>query len=166
MKIRTMIQCALLASLISICAWLAVPVGDIAVTLQTFGVFVALFTLGGRYGTLTILLYLSLGAVGLPVFSGFQGGLGALLGVTGGYLWGFLLTGVVFLLLGDKAPLPAAFLGLAVCYFCGSAWIWHLYAKADVIWILLKCVFPYVLPDLAKIFLACHISKRIKNALK
>ena len=166
MKIRTMIQCALLASLISICAWLAIPVGDIAVTLQTFGVFVALFTLGGRYGTLTILLYLSLGAVGLPVFSGFQGGLGALLGVTGGYLWGFLLTGVVFLLLGDKAPLPAAFLGLAVCYICGSAWIWHLYAKAAVIWILLKCVFPYVLPDLAKIFLACHISKRIKNALK
>ena len=74
-----MVVCSLFSSLIAICAWISIPIGDIAFTLQTFAVFLALGTLGGKWGTVSILIYLALGAVGLPVFSGFQGGIGTLL---------------------------------------------------------------------------------------
>ena len=66
----------------AVCAWISIPFGYIAFTMQTFAVMLALFTLGGKWGTASVFVYLLLGAVGLPVFSGFQGGLGVLLGVT------------------------------------------------------------------------------------
>ena len=81
MKVRNMALCALFAALLAVCAWLAIPVGDTAFTMQTFGVLLTLGLLGGRWGSVSILLYLLLGLVGLPVFSGFQGGFGVLLGV-------------------------------------------------------------------------------------
>ena len=87
---------SLFAALLAVCAWICIPVGDIAVTLQTFGVALALLLLGGKWGTVSIGIYLLLGMVGLPVFSGFRGGIGALAGVTGGFLWGFLASGLIF----------------------------------------------------------------------
>ena len=65
-------------------------------TLQTFGIFLALFVLGGKWGSVSILVYLLLGLAGAPVFAAFQGGIGTLVGITGGYLWGFLLTGLSY----------------------------------------------------------------------
>ena len=85
-----MTLCALFGALIALCSWLCVPIGDIAFTMQTFAVFLTLGLLGGKWGTVTILVYLLLGAVGMPVFTAFRGGIGVLAGVTGGYLWGFL----------------------------------------------------------------------------
>ena len=70
-KIRNMVLCGLFAALITLCAWLSIPLGDVAITLQTFAVFLCLSVLGGKLGTLTVLVYLLLGAVGIPVFSGF-----------------------------------------------------------------------------------------------
>ena len=96
MPLKNNILCALFAALLAICAWLSLPVADISFTMQTFGVFTALGLLGGKRGTLSIALYLLLGIAGLPVFAGFQGGLGVLLGSTGGYIWGFLLAGLVY----------------------------------------------------------------------
>jgi biotin transport system substrate-specific component len=80
---------AFFAALITVCSWISLPVADIAFTMQTFGVFLALGLLGGKWGSVAIAIYLLLGAVGMPVFSGFRGGVGMLAGVTGGYLWGF-----------------------------------------------------------------------------
>ena len=80
---------ALFAVLLTVCAWISVPL-PVPFTLQTFAIFAALGILGGRRGTWAVAVYLLLGAVGLPVFSGFRGGLGALLGTTGGYILGFL----------------------------------------------------------------------------
>ena len=90
MKIRKMTRCALLAAVMAVCAWISVPVGELAVSLQTFAVFLTLGFLGGRLGSAAVLVYLLLGAAGVPVFAGFRGGIGVLLGPTGGYLWGFL----------------------------------------------------------------------------
>ena len=90
-----MALCGLFSALLAICAWISVPLADAAVTLQTFGVFLCLGTLGGKRGTTAILVYLLLGAVGLPVFSGFRGGFEALLGTTGGYLTGVLVSGLL-----------------------------------------------------------------------
>ena len=90
MKVRNMALCALFAALMALCAWISIPAGDVAITMQTFALFLTLGVLGGKRGTIAVSIYLLLGIVGLPVFSGFQGGLGTLLGATGGYIAGFL----------------------------------------------------------------------------
>ena len=172
MKIRNMVLCGMFSALLCVCAWLSFPLGDTAITLQTFGVFLSLGTLGGRRGTAAIGVYLLLGAVGLPVFSGFRGGLGTLLGTTGGYLTGFLLTGLLYwaatALWGERrtVQLTALILGLLLCYLFGSVWFRHIYLAegGSVTWgfILVKCVLPYLLPDGAKLFLAFALAKKLR----
>lgn len=161
-----MVLCSLFAALTAVCAWLSVPVADIAFTMQTFAVFLALGILGGKWGTVSILIYLLMGAVGLPVFSGFQGGIGTLLGVTGGYIWGFLLSGLTYWAL-ERFSKPAAMIaGMLVCYICGCAWFLA-YAGGGSLWlVLLKCVVPYLIPDGVKIAMALTLSKRIGRHLR
>jgi biotin transport system substrate-specific component len=81
-----MVLCSLFAALIAVFAWISIPVSDVAFTLQTLGIFLAFGLLGGKRGSAAVILYLLLGAAGMPVFSGFRGGIGVLLGVTGGFL--------------------------------------------------------------------------------
>ena len=157
-----MVLAALFAGLMAICAWISLPVGDIAFTMQTFGVCLALLTLGGKWGSVSILIYLLLGAVGLPVFSGFRGGFGILLGVTGGYLWGFLSTGLCYHCAEKWGKLPGLILGLLACYTCGSLWFLH-YSGGGIWLILLRCVVPYLIPDGIKVYLALTLSKRLKK---
>ena len=159
-----MVLCGLFAAMLAICAWLAIPAGDIAVTMQTFGVFLALGLLGGKWGTVSILIYLLLGAVGMPVFSGFQGGFGVLLGVTGGYLWGFLASGLVYWALERLGKLPAMIGGLLACYACGSLWFLY-WSGGGLGFVLLRCVVPYIIPDAMKIGLACSLSRRLHKHL-
>lgn len=156
-----MVRCALFAALMAVCAWLSIPTPDIAFTMQTFGVFLALGVLGGKWGTVSILIYLALGAVGMPVFSGFRGGAGVLLGVTGGYIWGFLATGLVYWLLERLNRTLALAGGLTACYLCGCLWF-SLYAgSAGFAAAVLKCVVPYLIPDLCKLVLAERLAKRL-----
>ena len=82
-----MVLCSLFASLTAVCAWIAVPLPGVSFTMQTFAVLLCLGILGGKWGSVSILLYLLLGIVGLPVFTGFRGGAAALLDPTGGFLW-------------------------------------------------------------------------------
>lgn len=166
LKIRKMAFCALFSAFLCICAWLSFPLGDGAVTLQTFGIFLCLGVLGGKWGTLSIFVYLLLGAMGAPVFSGFRGGFGALLGTTGGYLTGFLLCGLIYWLITCFFPrqtLPAMLAGLLACYLFGSAWYYFAYARGGIALIVLKCVLPYLLPDIAKLLLASHLAKKLKR---
>lgn len=164
MKTKNLALCALFGALTAVCAWLSVPVFDTPITLQSFAVALALSTLGGKQGCIAIGVYLSMGAVGLPVFSAFRGGLGALLSPTGGYLWGFLAMGLVFWLI--KRPLPGLILGMSVCYAIGTAWYAFCYTGAEGIWwIAAKCVLPYLLPDGIKIWLAYALSFRLKKVL-
>ena len=90
-KTIDMAYIALFAVLMAVCSWISIP-AVVPFTLQTFGVFVAVSVLGGKRGTLAVVLYLLMGIVGLPVFAGFSGGLGVLLGSTGGYIIGFVFT--------------------------------------------------------------------------
>ena len=166
---------ALMAVLISVCSWVSVP-SAVPFTMQTFGVFCALLLLGGRRGTIAILLYVFMGAVGLPVFAGFSGGLGVLLGSTGGYIVGFVFTALTMWLmerlLGTKtwALALSMLLGLVVCYAFGTAWFLVVYTKntgAIGLWTALgKCMFPYILPDCLKIALALAIRKRLAAAIR
>lgn len=159
---KYMTRAALFAALTAICAWISIPVADIGFTMQTFGVFLTLGVLGGKWGTVSILIYLLLGAVGMPVFSGFRGGMGMLLGVTGGYLWGFLFSGLTYWLLERFGKLPAMIAAMAVCYLCGSLWF-HIYAEGGIGLILLRCVVPFLIPDGLKILLAHSLSRRLRR---
>lgn len=138
---------------------------DIAFTLQTFGVFLALFVLGGKWGTAAIGVYLMLGAAGLPVFTGFRGGFGTLLGFTGGFLWGFLLTGLVYWSFEKLCKPLGSILGLACCYLCGSVWFCLYAGGAGFFAALVKCVIPYLIPDLGKLYLAMIVARRMKHEL-
>ena len=166
---------ALFAVLMMVCAWITVPL-TVPFTLQTFGVFAALGTLGGRRGTYAVVAYLLLGLAGLPVFSGFQGGPGVLLGTTGGYILGFLASALLYWAvtarLGQRPVVMAAamVLGLVVCYAFGTAWFLVAYARTAGsigLWAALgMCVFPFVVPDLLKIALAMLLSHRLSRHLK
>ena len=176
-KFRTvdMAYIALFAVMIAVCSWISIP-ATVPFTLQTFGVFLAVGVLGGKRGTLAVLVYLLLGMVGLPVFAGFSGGMGCLLGSTGGYIVGFLFSALVMWamerLLGKKPWVLALsmVLGLIVCYAFGTVWFMQVYAKttgAIGLWTALGwCVFPYILPDLVKIVLAMVLCKRLAAAIR
>ena len=176
-RLRTldMAYIALFAVLMAVCAWITIPM-TVPFTLQIFAVFAALATLGGRRGTYAVAVYLLLGAVGLPVGAGFQGGLGWLLGTTGGYIVGFLCIALIYWLmtakLGESLPvsIAACVLGLAVCYVFGPIWFIAVYARTTgpvgVMTALGWCVFPYVIPDLLKLVLAVTLSQRIKGFLR
>ena len=170
MKIRNMALCAMFAALLAVCAWVAIPVGDSVITMQTFALFLTLGILGGKRGTVAVCVYLLLGIVGVPVFSGFQGGFAVLLGPTGGYLFGFLATALIYWLvtaLGrDKeiSRLLGIVLGLLGCYLLGTLWFGFGYLSAGALsWgaILLKCVVPYLLPDTAKLIMAWLLARRL-----
>ena len=90
-KTYDMAYIAIFAVLIAICSWISIPM-TVPFTLQTFGVFMAVGVLGGKRGSLAVLVYILLGAIGVPVFAGFSGGFGILLNNTGGYIIGFLFS--------------------------------------------------------------------------
>lgn len=161
-----MVLCSLFAALTAVCAWLAIPIPPISLTMQTFGVLLTLGILGGKWGTVSIVLYLLLGLVGLPVFTGFRGGVGALLGATGGFLWGFAATALVYWLLERLGKLPAMAAGLLACYLCGCLWFSVYTGGSGVGAVLLACVVPYLIPDGVKLCLAYSLSKRVGKHLK
>ena len=164
-----MVRCALFAALMAVCAWICVPLGDIAFTMQTLGLFLTLGILGGKWGTVSILSYLLLGAAGLPVFSGFRGGVGMLLGPTGGFLVGFLAMALLFwlitALLGEKCRFFALLFGQLLCYGCGAAWF--AFSTGNGIFpALMLCIVPYLLPDGVKLTLAWLLTKRLRRRMQ
>ncbi len=163
---------ALGCALIAVCAWISIP-APVPFTLQTFAVFTVVMILGGRDAALAILVYLFLGAVGVPVFAGFKGGPGVLFGATGGYLWGFLAIALLYWLLrpGDGLFSQVLILtvGLAACYAFGTAWFMVVYSRASQITLaraLSLCVIPFILPDLGKMLLGLFIGRRVRAALR
>lgn len=174
-SVYDLVMIALFAALIAVCAWITIP-GAVPFTLQTMGVFLAVGLLGGKRGTAAVLVYILLGAVGMPVFSGFSGGVGRLLGTTGGYIIGFLVAALAMwameAIFGKaKWVLPVSMLlGLLLCYAFGTAWFLVLYTQTkgaiSVASVLSMCVVPFIIPDLLKIALALLLTSRLKRFLR
>lgn len=176
-KIKTidMAYVAVFTVLMIVCSWISIPAA-VPFTLQTFGIFFAVGVLGGKRGTLAVLTYLLMGAVGLPVFSGFRGGIGSMFGSTGGYIIGFLFSALVMWgtesLLGRKkwGKALSMLLGLLMCYTFGTIWFMFVYTNSSgeigVLTALSWCVFPYIIPDLLKIVLALTFCKRLSGRIK
>ncbi|MGI6020530.1 MAG: biotin transporter BioY [Lachnospiraceae bacterium] len=170
-KTKRIAYIGICAALIAVCSWISIPL-TIPFTLQTFAVFLACGLLGGCDGTIAVVIYVLLGAIGLPVFAGFTGGFGILLSNTGGYIIGFIATALVMWLFekifGRKTRvlILSMVLGLLVCYAFGTLWFIKVYSQANgaisVGLALSWCVIPYIIPDLVKIALAFILTKRIR----
>ena len=170
-----MVYIATAAALMAVCSWISIPT-TVPFTLQTFAAFFVLLTLGAERGTIATVVYVLMGAVGLPVFSGFKGGLSVLLGSTGGYIIGFIFMGMICMLFsvlfGDRTvtSIIALITGLAVCYAFGTAWFMFIYTKntgpVGVMTVLSWCVFPFIIPDIAKMLLALAVSKKVRTAIR
>lgn len=163
---------AVFAVIMAICSWISIP-AQVPFTLQTFAVFLAFGVLGGKRGTMAVLVYILLGAVGIPVFAGFTGGIGVLMGNTGGYIIGFLGSALVMWAL-EKLPgkrsviqIFSMIAGLLVCYTFGTLWFMTVYAgttgKVGLVTVLGWCVIPFIIPDLIKIGLAYMLAGRIRK---
>lgn len=170
-----LVYVALGAVLITICSWISIPT-TIPFTMQTFAVFFVLSALGGERGTLAIIVYVLLGAVGVPVFAEFTSGIGILLGNTGGYIVGFIFMGLAYWLivgiLGKKqwVEIFAMIMGIVVLYSFGTVWFMIVYARSNgavgLAMVLSWCVIPFIVPDLIKLGLALTLARRLSPVLR
>lgn len=174
-KTLTLTYIALSAALIAVCSWISIPT-TVPFTLQTFAVCLVTALLGTKRGIFAVIVYICLGAVGFPVFSGFKGGFGVLLGTTGGYIIGFIFTALIVGLVVDKLgrsiPVMAAamVIGIAVCYIFGTAWFMLVYTSqtgtVGLMTVLGWCVFPFIIPDIIKIVVATILADRLHKFIK
>ena len=187
-KLTDMILIGLFAALIAVCAQIQIPAA-VPFTLQTFAIFLVVGLLGGKRGTVSVVIYILLGMVGLPVFAGFKGGIAALLGTTGGYIIGFIFSALLMWVLEKPVsslfgketgadskknifrkmagPAISMILGLIVCYIFGTAWFVIVYTNTKepigIMTALGWCVFPFIIPDLIKIALALVLTLRLRK---
>ena len=158
---------ALGAALIAVCAWITIPF-TVPFTMQLFAVFFVLTVLGGRNGTIAIAIYLLLGTIGIPVFSGFKAGVGVLIGMTGGYLVGMLLIGIVYWIVTKlikktiASELGAFAIGLILCYAFGTLWFSVLNDGKTFGASLMICVVPFIAPDVLKLGLAYFVGRKLR----
>ncbi len=162
---------ALGSALICVSAWIAIP-WPIPFTLQTLGVFLVLELLGGAGGTAAVLIYVAMGMLGLPVFSGFQGGLGVLLGPTGGFIVGFAAAGPIYWLItraGRRSRITrilAMTAGLLVCYTLGCVRYAFGYTSSTIAGFsaaVMQCVLPFIIPDIIKLLSAYVLAGIIRR---
>ena len=164
---------ALMAAVICVCAFVTIPV-IVPFTLQTFGVFLTLASLGAAKGTASVALYVLIGAVGVPVFSGFRGGIAVITGPTGGYITGFFLICFAYFIAEKMKARKAGQIvslavGLILCYALGTLWFYRVSVsggeKAEIAHILAVCVLPFIIPDALKLATAVLVAGKIRKIL-
>lgn len=171
-KTYDIVYIAVFAVIMAICSWISIPAA-VPFTLQTFGVFIAVGVLGGKRGSLSVLVFILLGAIGIPVFANFSGGIGVLAGPTGGYIIGFLFSALLMCAM-EKLPgkksvmqIVSMIAGLIVCYAFGTVWFVIVYGRMNgpigFTAALASCVVPFIIPDIIKIALAYVLSRKLRK---
>ena len=162
---------AICAAIIAVSGWITIPFSVIPITLQSLAVCTAAGLLGWKWGLVALSVYVLLGAVGLPVFSGFGGGLGVLFGASGGYIWGFFATVIIVGIVSSKNKSAVTLVlsmavGMIMCYAVGTAWfVFEYSAETGIVSAVLTCVVPFIIPDALKIFAAVLIVTRLRPYL-
>ncbi len=174
MPVRDLCLIALFTAIIAVCAQITIPM-TVPFTLQTFAVMLTCGVLGGRRGTISVALYIIMGAIGLPVFASFNGGISYLLGSTGGYIVGFFFGALLMWAMERLTKRSMVWMGISmvlsvlVCYAFGTAWFAAVYVMngtpQSLGTILSWCVIPFILPDLAKCALALDLTDRLARVL-
>lgn len=186
---RSIVYCAAAIACMAVTAWVTVPIGPVPLSLSPLAIFFTLFALKPRDAFIAICGYVALGAIGLPVFTGFRGGIGALFGPTGGFIMGFVVGACIVLplshLLSKRAAFAsdqrATFLGgqvkrgfllrslivgvcfAAIYYVFGGLWLmWVGQLTAEAAFV--AAVAPFVVPDLLKMLLAVFLAQAVGAA--
>ena len=178
MSTHDLVLCALCAAVTCILAPLSVPLaGEVPISLATFAVLLSGILLGAQFGALSQLIYVLLGSVGVPVFAGWTGGIGITLGVTGGYIIGYIpmafVAGLIYYRFGRNASgartyavmCTSMFLATAVLYIIGTAWF---IAQTGMTLpaSMAACVIPFLPGDLVKIIAVMLVAPPIEAAVK
>ena len=177
--ISYLLLAALMAAVCAVCSWISIPLPftPVPINLGTLAVFLAAGILGWKYGSISVIVFVLLGAAGLPVFHGFTGGMGIITGPTGGYIVGYILAAFLTGIMIDtyfkarksnenKAATYAVLalamaLGLFACYALGTAWFMHI-SGTDLKAALLMCVVPFLIGDAIKIAAATVLVKKLR----
>lgn len=168
--IKDLVFTAMFAAVIAVCSIISIPIGAVPVTLQTFAICLSAAVLGWKRGTLSVFIYILIGAVGLPVFAGLKGGVGVLAGPTGGYIIGFIPAAVLIGLVAEKTarkllPLSLSMTGgVLICYAVGTVWFMVVTGRG-IAEALMLCVVPFLIFDAVKIALAVLLSKRLSGLI-
>ena len=174
-NIKNMTYCGIFAALIIVLTMISIPMPTgIPITLQTFAVALCGFFLGSRLGALSVAVYLALGAIGLPVFSGFAGGIGKIAGVTGGFMWGFVIMVLLCGIMNNRslkgkgkaaASIVFGVLGLICCHILGVIQF-SLVSGNGLIEAAMIASVPYLVKDVISVAAAFGVSVLLKTALK
>ncbi len=161
---------ALMAAVMCVLGPLTVPIGAVPISLANFVICLTAWLLGPKFGTLSVAVYLCIGLIGVPVFSGYGAGLAKLAGPTGGYLVGYLLLALIGGLFIEKSngnPVVSGIglvLGDAACYVLGTAWF-VFQMQCELGYALSVCVYPFIALDLAKIVVSCVVGALLRKRL-
>lgn len=175
-SVQNMVLIAVFTALIAVCSWIRVPVEPVPFTLQTFAVFVTAGLLGSKRGAVSVVVYILLGLVGVPVFAGFAAGPSVIAGPTGGYIVGFIFTAIITgaIMSASKnmnstakiiMTAVAMILGDIACFAIGTVWF-MVVMKTGLIATLGLCVIPYIIPDLVKIVVAVILVDRMRKYVR
>lgn len=170
-KLRMMIISALFAAIIGVLAQITVPLPLVPITGQTLAIGLAATILGAKYGTLSVLIYLCMGAIGLPVFAQMSGGLGILFGPTGGFLVGFIPTAFIIGYFLEKTSFTvknaiiANIIGMLIALTFGTVW---LKVIANLSWTaaLTAGFLPFLIVGVLKAILASWAGIVVRNRLE
>lgn len=170
MKVRRIVTTALFAALLCALAPLAVPIGPVPVTLASLAVYLIGAAVPPRPATGAVAVYILLGAAGLPVFSGFSGGLAKLLGPTGGFIFGYLPCAVLISLFSSRFKSRRGLVGGMLCgtaalYLCGTAW-YLVWTGTRLGAALMACVVPFLPGDALKMLAAAAIGPVLRRRLE
>lgn len=161
---------ALMAAVMCVLGPLTVPIGAVPISLANFVICLTAWLLGPKFGTLSVAVYLCIGLIGVPVFSGYGAGLAKIAGPTGGYLVGYLLLALIGGLFIEKSngnPVVSGIglvLGDAACYVLGTAWF-VFQMQCELGYALSVCVYPFIALDLAKIVVSCVVGALLRKRL-
>lgn len=166
MRTKRLVYCALFAAVIGIMSQIVIPIQPVPLNMAIFAVLLAGGMLGRKFGTLSVVVYILLGIVGAPVFSGFRGGLGVIAGPTGGYVAGYIIIAFITGMGYEKTrkiKYNTLFMIFSVllCYAVGTVWFCYVTGN-NILSALALCVVPFVPGDIIKVILATIVVKKYK----
>ncbi|MDD6216488.1 MAG: biotin transporter BioY [Roseburia sp.] len=166
---KTIVTVGMFTAVLAVLSILTIPMpSGVPVTLQTFAMALCGYVLGAKKGTLSTVLYVVIGAIGVPVYAGMSGGVGVLFGYTGGFLFGFifmtLLCGLGLSMKNKVLQVVFGLLGLVVCHLFGVIWFSVVAASTFVNSFLVVSV-PYLLKDVTSVVAAYFVAIAIRKAL-
>lgn len=168
MQTKEIIRIGLFAAVMAVLSVITIPIGTIPITLGVFAVFLTALMLPARQAVYTTLIYILLGAVGLPVFSGMRGGFSVLVGATGGYIWSYPIMALIIGMEAREKTVPRQILvcmiAVLVCYLLGTVQ-YHFISERPLSELFMICAVPFIPFDLVKAIAAVFLSRQLQKRL-